>query len=197
MILYPRSVTEVDLERFRAPRPHRADGARNFDAIVEASRIAFHQRGADVALDIVAEQAGVGIATLYRNFPTREALLQHLYIEEVAAIVADADSVTAMDPWEGLVLWVRRFVKHLGNKQVLAVAINPGTEVYAACSKAILGAAAPLIERARESGDLRQDVTDMDLARAVYGIATIEVDSEAQRQRILDVFLRGLAPVAP
>ncbi len=186
-------MTDVDLEQFRAPRPRRADGARNFDAIVNAAREAFLTDGADTALEIVSDRAGVGIATLYRNFPTREALLEHLYVEEIQAIVADAASVEGLAPWEGMTVWVRRFVEHLGNKRSLALAIAPDSEVFHACRLAILGAAAPIVDRVRSSGDLRQDVTDADLARAIYGIATIGVDTEQQRHTILDVFLDGLA----
>ncbi|WP_344860630.1 helix-turn-helix domain-containing protein [Amycolatopsis ultiminotia] len=188
-------MTDVDLEKFRVPRPRRADGARNFDAIVAAAREAFLADGADVALELVAERAGVGIATLYRNFPTREVLLEHLYVEEIQSIVGDAASVEELAPWEAMTVWVRRFVEHLGRKRKLGVAISPDGEVFAACSEAILGTAAPIVDRVRASGDLRRDVTDADLLRAVYGIATMEIDSEAQRQKILEVFLNGLGPV--
>lgn len=183
---------DVDLEQFRVPRPRRADGARNFDAIVNAARAVFLTDGADTGLDIVAVRAGVGIATLYRNFPTRETLLEHLYVEEIQAVVADAASVQGLTPWEAMTTWVRRFVDHLGNKRNLAVAISPDADVFDACRIAILGAAAPIVGRVRASGEIRDDITDSDLARAIYGIATIDVDTERQRHKILDVFLDGL-----
>lgn len=195
MTPYPQSVTEVDLERFRVPRPRRADGARNFDAVVAAAREVFLTDGADTPLELVAERAGVGIATLYRNFPTRETLLVHLYIGEIQEILADAASVEALEPWEGMQVWVRRFVEHLGNKGKLGAAVKPGTDVYEACSAGILGAAGPVIERARANGDLRGDVMDQDVTRAVQGIAMMEVDSKAQRRHILEIFLDGLAAV--
>ncbi|MFL1438462.1 TetR/AcrR family transcriptional regulator, partial [Nocardiopsis protaetiae] len=156
-------MTDVDLERFRVPRPRRADGARNFDAIVNAAREVFLADGTDVPLETVAERAGVGIATLYRSFPTREALLVHLYVGEIDAVLGDAADVEGLEPWEAMTVWTRRFVERLGTKRRLGAAVTPGTDVYEACSAAILGAAMPIVDRARAGGRLRPDVTDLDL----------------------------------
>jgi AcrR family transcriptional regulator len=185
-------VTTIDLDVFRAPRPRRADGARNFDRILDAARDAIREHGSDVALEVVAERAGVGIATLYRNFPTREVLVNHLYVDEIEAIARDADLVADLDPRAALTEWILRFAEHIGTKQQLADAIDQDGPVYDACVRVIVDTSGPIIERARSAGALRSDVSDDDVTRAVYGIATMPADDAAQRRRILDVFLAGL-----
>jgi AcrR family transcriptional regulator len=185
-------MSTIDLEQFRAPRPRRADGARNFDAILAAAREAIATDGVDVPLELVAERAGVGIATLYRNFPTREALVEHLYVDEIAAIVADSAAVEGLEPWPALVEWSRRFAVHIDAKAQLASAIDPDGAVYDACVRSIIGTATPIVERARAAGELADDTAVDDLTRGVFGIATMPVDDDAQRLRILDAFLLGL-----
>ena len=184
-------MTVTNLDEFRAPRPKRADGARNFDAILAAARAEFLMNGRDAPLEAVAERAGVGIATLYRSFPTREQLVQHLYVEEIEAIVADSADVVGLEPWDALTTWTRRFIVHLSTKLRLAGAIAPESPLFASCSAAIMGAAAPVIERARLAGALRPDITDSDLTTAIYGIATMPVHSAGQRERILNTLLKG------
>ncbi|RKR75677.1 TetR/AcrR family transcriptional regulator [Frondihabitans australicus] len=185
-------MTVIDLDVFRAPRPRRADGARNFDAILRAARDAIREEGSDVALETVAERAGVGIATLYRNFPTREVLINHLYVDEIEAIAQDAVAVAGLDPRAALTEWTLRFAEHIGAKQQLASAIDEDGPVYEACVRVIVATSGPVIARARAAGALRPDVTDDDVTRGVYGIATMPADGAEQRQRILEVFLRGL-----
>lgn len=184
-------MTIADLEPFRAPRPRRADGARNFDAIVLAARAAFREGGADVPLEAIAERAGIGIATLYRNFATREALIQHLYVDEIESIVADAEAVEGLEPWPALQAWVHRFADRVGAKAALASTLDPSDAVYEACTRVIVGTATPIVERARAAGALRDGVSETDLTRGVYGIATMPVDGETQRHRILDALLEG------
>jgi len=84
-------VPPVDLSPLRARRPHRADAARNFDALVAAARDVLTEYGVDAPMDEVARRAGVSIATLYRNFPTREQLLENAYVSEVEAVCRFAD----------------------------------------------------------------------------------------------------------
>src|ERR671935_3112161 len=86
-------------------RPKRADAARNYDKLLAAAREAFTDDGADASLEGIARRAGVGIGTLYRNFPTRQALLEAVYLDEVEAICRAAADLGDLDPWEALVAW--------------------------------------------------------------------------------------------
>ena len=185
-------VPPIDLEPYRAPRPHRADAARNFDAVLEAAREVFTERGFDAPLEDVAERAGVGIATLYRNFPTREVLVENVYIVEIQAVLAEAAASLELAPWDGLTRWLRSFVGYLGTKRAVATALDPDSEVYRACRAALSEAGTPLLRRAQASGDARTDIDDDDIARFIMGAAAMNFASEEQRQRMLDVLFDGL-----
>jgi AcrR family transcriptional regulator len=121
------------------------DAARNFDAVLEAAREVFTERGFDAPLEDVAGRADVGIATLYRNFPTREVLVENVYIVEIKAVLAEAGASLELSPWDGLTSWRRRFVEYLGTKRAVATAIDPESEVYPACRAALSEAGTPLL----------------------------------------------------
>lgn len=182
----------IDLEPYRAPRPHRADAARNFDAVLEAAREVFTERGFDAPLEEVADRAGVGIATLYRNFPTREVLVENVYIVEIQAVVAEASASLALPPWDGLTGWLRSFVLYLGTKRAVVTAIDPDSEVYKACGAALTEAGTPLLRRAQASGDLRTDIDDDTIGRFIIGAAATTFSSEQQREEMLGVLFDGL-----
>src|SRR5919107_5305268 len=90
-------------------RPQRADARRNFDALIAAAREVFAAQGADASLEDIARRAGVGIGTLYRNFPTRQDLFERVYIGEVEDLCAVARDVADREPWDALATWLRRF----------------------------------------------------------------------------------------
>src|SRR5689334_6586573 len=100
-------------------RPMRADARRNYDALVSAARELFASEGTSAPLEEIAKRAGVGIGTLYRHFPTRQALLEAVYLEEVQAMAESADELAALPPWEALVEWFRRYVGFAGTKKAL------------------------------------------------------------------------------
>ncbi len=91
-------------------RPKRADARRNYDKVIAAAREAFAERGASTSLEEIARRAGVGIGTLYRNFPNRQALLEAVYLEEVDKVCRSGAELAGMEPWDALVTWMRRFV---------------------------------------------------------------------------------------
>ncbi len=187
----------IDLDPYRAPRPHRADAARNFDAILEAARVLFTERGVDVPLEAVAERAGIGIATLYRSFPTREVLVENVYIVEIQAVRAEADASLELAPGDGLTIWLRRFVEYVGTKRAIATAIDHESAVYRACFAALAEAGTPLLRRAQASGDLRTDVDDDDIGRYDMGVDEMNVTSEQRHQRLLGLMFDSLrAPSA-
>src|SRR3954468_22848733 len=94
-----------------AQRPKRAAARRNFDKLLAAAAAAFAQDGADASLEDIARRAEVGIGTLYRNFPTREALLEAVYVDEVQEMSRSAADLADLEPWEALTTWLRRFVR--------------------------------------------------------------------------------------
>src|SRR5947199_5896391 len=103
-----------------ATRPKRADARRNYDRVIVAARDAFAEGGAGTSLEEIARRAGVGIGTLYRHFPSRQALLEAVYVEEVRGLRRSADEVGDASPWDALVGWLHRFVGYMATKQALA-----------------------------------------------------------------------------
>jgi AcrR family transcriptional regulator len=192
-------VAPIDLERYRAPRPHRADAARNFDAILKAARAVFAERGFDAPLDEVAEVAGVGIATVYRNFSTRQVLVENVYIVETQAVVAEmqagvgeAAGSLELPPREGLARWLRSCIDYLRTQRAAVTAIDPDSEVHKVCGAALTEAGAPLLRRAQDSGDLRTDIDDDAIGGLLLSAAATTFSSEQQREQMLEVLLDGL-----
>src|SRR4051795_210493 len=101
-------------------RPKRADARRNYDRVLAAAREAFAEGGESMALEEIARRAGVGIGTLYRNFPNRQALLEALYVEEVEEMCRSAAELDGADPWEALNSWFQGFIAYIGTKRALA-----------------------------------------------------------------------------
>src|ERR1700734_1041018 len=105
----PASASAPD---FTALRPKRADALRNYDKLIAAARDAFAQDGVSTSLEEIARRAGVGIGTLYRHFPNRQALLEAVYVDEVEALCRSAADHAELPPWEALVGWLHRFVAY-------------------------------------------------------------------------------------
>src|SRR5579875_2253520 len=94
-------------------RPKRADARRNYDKVIAAARSAFTENGAETSLEGIARRAGVGIGTLYRHFPNRQALLEAVYVEEVERMSATASELGCLEPWEALSTWLKVFVEYM------------------------------------------------------------------------------------
>src|SRR5450631_3711287 len=137
-------------------RPKRADAQRNYDRVVAAAREAFADRGASTSLEEIARRAQVGIGTLYRNFPTRQDLLEAVYVDEVAVLCRSAEDLAGLPPWDALVAWLQRFVAYLATKRALAeellAYVDRDAEFFRACRNAFYGAGEPLLERAQAAG---------------------------------------------
>src|SRR3954462_7732457 len=101
-------------------RPKRADARRNYEKVLAAAREAFAEGGESTALEEIARRADVGIGTLYRHFPNRQALLEALYVGEVEEMCRSAAELDNGDPWEALTGWFERFIAYLGTKRALA-----------------------------------------------------------------------------
>jgi AcrR family transcriptional regulator len=175
-------------------RPHRADAARNFDAILAAGRKAFAAGGTDVSLEEIAFQAGVGVATLYRNFPSREDLAEAVYVTEVDELCRYGDRLTRGEPWAALVSWLRRFVAYLGTKRILLDAIDRESGAFRACRDALYATGEPLLTRAQDAGRARAEVTIDDVLRYFLGVTSAPVSSRRQRERLFAMAVHGLEP---
>ena len=182
----------VDTITVAVQRPHRADARRNFDALLTAARTAFAENGTDASLEDIARRAGVGIGTLYRNFPTRAALIEAVYIDGVEDLVRAAAEVASLPPWEALEHWLWRFVEYAATKKVLIEALNRESAMIRSCRDAFYHAGEPLLLRAQESGDVRPDTSIDDVMRLVAGVAGVSFPSAEQRQRVLAMAIDGL-----
>ncbi|HET6507137.1 MAG TPA: TetR/AcrR family transcriptional regulator [Baekduia sp.] len=179
-----------------AQRPKRADARRNYEKLLRAAGDAFEQDGTAASLEDIARRAEVGIGTLYRHFPTRQALLEAVYVDEVEEMSAKAGQLDDLDPWDALVTWLRQFVRYAATKRALmeemANAVDADAPVFAACRTAITSAGDMLLRRAQEAGEAREDTNFSDVGRMVSGIAGIRAADPGQIERILDMALDGL-----
>jgi AcrR family transcriptional regulator len=173
-------------------RPARADARRNFDALLVAARDAFAEHGTDASLEDIARRAGVGIGTLYRNFPTRQDLFDSVYVGEVEQLCRAAEEVAGLPPWDALAAWLRRFVGYAATKRAIYEALNRDSEMFRSCRTAMYEAGEPLLERAQKAGVVRTDASFDDLLRLVTGITSAGFVDEAQRARVLAFALDGI-----
>ncbi|GAA3078555.1 TetR/AcrR family transcriptional regulator [Pseudonocardia yunnanensis] len=173
-------------------RPRRADARRNFDALLTAARDSFAENGAHASLEDIARRSGVSIATLYRNFPTREDLVEEVHRDEVDALCRTAGRLDDLEPWDALVTWLRRFVDYIGTKLALADALNRTTDSFQACRKAMRDAGGPLLERAQRAGVASPVPSIDDILRMISGISAVEYVDDAQRKRVFELALAGL-----
>jgi AcrR family transcriptional regulator len=179
-----------------ARRPTRADALRNYEKLIAAARDAFAEGGTSTSLEEIARRAQVGIGTLYRNFPTRQALLEAVYVDEVQALCRTAVDLADLPPWDALIAWLHRFVAYLGTKRALAdellAHLDRDAALFHGCRDAFYTAGEPLLARAQESGEVRRDTNFNELIQMVSGIAKISTGEPEQVQRILDLALDGL-----
>lgn len=173
-------------------RKPRADQLRNRERLLIAAREIFRAEGA--SLEAVARAAGLGIGTLYRHFPTREALYQAVYAREVEELVRLAE---AEDAAAGLSHWMSAALGMMATKKgmiaALAPVIDPDAPFYSQQSARMRAALAALHARAIAAGRMRADVTPEDLMRVLIGLSYGPGADPARSQLLLDVFLAGLA----
>lgn len=184
-----------------APRKPRADALRNRQRLIELARDAFTRIGPDFSLDQLARRAGVGPGTLYRHFPTRDALLEAVYSAEVEKLAAAAKALSAEHPpLQALRAWLLLFIDYLATKLLIADALRKllgaPSPVFAASGEHIQKAIASLARRAVQSGDLRADIDPFDLLRSIGGVASFAPgpDAAAHARLFVDVVLAGARP---
>ncbi|WP_346345553.1 helix-turn-helix domain-containing protein [Streptomyces sp. SID5643] len=183
-------------------RPMRADARRNYERLLTVAVEAFAEHGEGASLDDIAKRAGVGSGTLYRHFPTRQALLEAAYLDRVEAIAARADALAAeLPPGEALGEWLYELgagmIRMRGLKALLGPAVtDSGALVHTACGDPVKAAAGRLVRAAQEEGALRRDVEPVDVLRLAHGVATASelADGEGRRlRRYLTLLTEGLA----
>jgi AcrR family transcriptional regulator len=189
------STTEAGAQTLIA-RPKRADARRNYEKVLAAAREAFAEGGESTALEEIARRAGVGIGTLYRHFPNRQALLEALYAAEVEQMCRSAAELEGADPWEALNGWFERFIAYIGTKQALAAELlnymDQDAQLFQLCRTSLFEAGEPLLKRAQEAGVVRPDVNVGEVIQMVIGIAKIPSGDRRQTEHILRVAMDGL-----
>lgn len=183
------------------PRKLRADSQRNREHLLAAAKAAFAASGAETPLEDIARRAGVGIGTLYRHFPSREALLAAVYRREVEQLATSAGSLLAERPaGEALEAWLHLLVDYMATKRVIAPALQAsageGAAAYARGGTVVSEAMNSLLEAAVAAGAVRADIGPEDLYRAVIGISFgyEQPDWEASARRLISVLMAGLKP---
>jgi len=186
-----------------APGPERAlraDARRNYERLLSAAAEAFTEHGADdVSLEEIARRAGVGIGTLYRHFPTRQALLEAVYTDQVAGLRALADDLLATKPpAEALATWLRALIDFGRTKRSLSAAMlatmSKDSELISSSSATMLGALTDVLTRAQQDGTAHADANPKDLLRLGHAISmtTDWAADPAQADRLLALLIDGL-----
>jgi AcrR family transcriptional regulator len=177
-------------------RPKRADARRNYEKVLAAAREAFAEGGESTALEEIARRAGVGIGTLYRHFPNRQALLEALYVGEVEEVCRTAEQYEGADPWDALNGWFERFIAYVATKKALAAELlnymERDAELFTVCRESMWAAGEPLLTRAQEAGVVRRDVTIGEVMQMVIGLAKLPVGDPSQTAHIVRIALDGL-----
>jgi len=180
-------------------RKPRADAIRNRERVLEAAKAVFSAGGPDASLEAVARRAGVGIGTLYRHFPTREALFEAVYRREVQQLSELAEALKSEpDPVDALRRWLRSNVEFVATKKgmsaALALAVQSSSELTAFSFERLTKAVGALLDRAVAAGEIRSDISPEDLLRALVGMCYLHDQPGWQKSvvRLLDVFVDGL-----
>jgi AcrR family transcriptional regulator len=180
-------------------RPKRADAQRNRDRLLEVAVSAFSHHGPDVTLESIARDAGVGIGTLYRHFPTREALIEAAYRSELARLCAGVPELIQTLPADvALRTWMDRFIDYLATKHGMAEALRrviaSGGNPFAESRESLLGAIASLLKAGASHGELRDDIDPADVMFGISGVSLVAGAPEQRDQagRLLDLLLDGL-----
>ncbi len=181
--------------------PMRADARRNRKRLVAAAAAAFTEHGAEASLDDIARRAGVGSGTLYRHFPTRQALLEAVYLDQVEALCAHAYELLATaPPGDALATWLRAVVDYATMKRGLSElmhSLDKESARFLWCRDALRAAGGALLARAQQAGAVRSDVTIVDLLRLIMAISKATEPAPGGADRLLAVVLDGLRNQQP
>jgi AcrR family transcriptional regulator len=184
-------------------RRPRADASRNREQLLVVATRIFASAEAEPSMRAIAHEAGVGIATLYRHFPTRESLVDAVYQDQVSRLTAGArELVSQFDPPAALRRWMDLFGGWIATKNgmldTLLAMVESGEIAHAHTRTELLKAIDDILEAGRTCGELRADVPAEDIAAALIGIFTVasSPEHEALAARLLDLLMDGLRPSA-
>src|ERR1700723_3462160 len=184
-------------------RKPRTDAQRNRERILDAAKQAFTRSGANASLDDIAKEATVGAGTLYRHFPTRDALIEAVYRTEVEKLAAAEKKFhESLPPVEALRAWMLLFVDYIATKQIIAPALNTlvggPSKLYEGSRAQIQGAIDALVKRAIDSGDIRSDLDPYDLLRALIGVSNVASgpDWPLSAKRLVQILIIGSRPLS-
>ena len=187
--------------KLRTQRKPRHDAQRNRERILEVAKSAFTRFGASASLDDIAREAGVGPGTLYRHFPSRDALLEAVYRTEVEKLAAaQRKFAETMPPIDALRAWMLLFVDYIAAKHIIAPALNTivggPAKLYEDSRTQIKDAIDALVKRAIKTGDIRKDLDSFDLLRALVGVSNVAStpDWKQSAKRLVDILIRGSRP---
>ncbi len=186
-------------ESIHANRSMRADAQRNYASLLSTARVAVSERGADIVLENVARSAGVAIGTLYRHFPTRQDLLEAVFLDETNELRVRAEELaSAPVPFDALISWLRLQMDFSARGRSMGAAIMaakhvPGTRIYAA-NIAMHQAGEVLLLRAQAAEQIRRDVNIIDVIRLVYGIVLVNEHASDPDgiNRMFDLVIAGI-----
>jgi AcrR family transcriptional regulator len=183
-------------------RKLRTDALRNRERILEEAKGAFTRLGANASLEDIAKMAGVGIGTLYRHFPTRDALIEAVYRNEVEKLAAAATRFAEkVSPLEALRAWMLLLVDYIAAKHIIAPALNTiaggASRLHEGSRTVLQDAIGELVKRAKRSGDLRTDLDAYDLLRALIGASHVGSGADWQQsgRRLVDILIAGSRPL--
>ena len=186
----------------KAARKPRTDARLNRERILEVAKQAFTRAGANASLDDIARESDVGAGTLYRHFPTRDALIEAVYRTEVEKLAAaEQRFAKAMPPIEALRAWMLLFIDYIATKKIIAPALNTfvggPSKLYEGSRAQIQEAIEALVKRAIKSGDIRKDLDPFDLLRALVGVSNVASTPDWQQsaRRLVDILITGSRPV--
>jgi AcrR family transcriptional regulator len=184
-----------------SPRKPRTDAQRNRGRILQVAKDAFTRSGANASLDDIAKDAGVGAGTLYRHFPTRDALIEAVYRTEVEKLAAaERQFAETMAPIDALRAWMVLFVDYVAAKHIIAPVLNTfaggASKLYEGAQVQIRGAINALVKRAVKSGDIRKDLEPFDLLRALIGVSSVASgpDWPQSARKLVEILIAGSRP---
>ena len=180
-------------------RPRRVDAQRNYDRLLAVTRTAVAERGDDIALEDVAREAGVGIGTLYRHFPTRQALFEAAFVDEARELQDRAVTLAdTPDAFAALAIWLRLQLDFGSHGHAMGAAVMnakhvPGSEMQLTCAS-MRSAGAVLLRRAQDAGEARTGIEMGDVLRLIHGIvlANQHAPEPGRAERMFEVVIAGL-----
>jgi AcrR family transcriptional regulator len=189
---------EEQLPKETKPRPMRADGQRKLSSLLKAAMEVFRKSGVDAPVREIAEEAGVGLGTVYRHFPQRSDLIKAVFQSEVDACAnAASELASKYQPGDALAHWMQRYVDFIATKRGLATALHSGDPAYSALpgyfNTRLLPALKTLLDGAVAAGAVRSEIDPEDLLHAVANLCRVSHDKEpAYARRMVALLVDGL-----